>query len=153
MTIGNEFGSLYLDDNTGVTVTISEAGTYVEVDTLTAGPNSHYVSEDAAAGRLKLSKGTHLVLWSASLSSGASNQIEGAILKNGATEQAQTIGRVMSDNAVEHISGMGLVESDGDDEFSLGLKNVTDTDNVTLHQCQIVAIGLRTSPPRPGAPD
>lgn len=154
MSTKNERGELYLDDATGVTVTIAVADTYVALTGFTGGTgNNRHVVEDDTNDQLQLGKGTWLVMYRASVDVAASKRIESAILKNGVTgEEAASVCRILSDAEAETMVGWAIVSSDGDDIFTLGFKNVTDTTNVVVHQASLTAIALDTHPPRLGTP-
>lgn len=143
-----EYGELY--KNADITVDITTVNVGVEIATLDAG-ESRYTKLNGTTGRIRLAKGKHLVRAEVSLTAASGKALALSIAKNGTT-QAKTTQRVTSDNAPEHVSLQGIIESDGDDEVSVLVVNTTDNADVTIKAINLVALGLNTSPPRPGSP-
>ena len=151
----DEHGQVYLDDDSGTTVTIASADVYVELaaGNVAISALSRFSAPVASTGRITLAKGTHLVMISATVDMTSAKEIYMTALKNGvAGESPQILTGLLGDGERECMSAFGLVSSDGDDYVSLGFMNTTDTTNIVVHQASIVAIGLDTNPPRPGTP-
>lgn len=153
MSEKKERGQVYLDNDSGETVTIAGTNTPVALAAGNVAVTSlnRYVEQAASAGTLKLAKGKHLIIATASVSVTSGKVIEMAVLKN-ATEESQALASLTSDGGRESMAAVGIVESDGDDVFSLAFANQTDTTNVTVYQASLVALAIDTVPPRPGAP-
>lgn len=150
-----EHGELYRV--TGATVANGGAGTPGVISGLVAG-ESRYTVLDATAGRIKLSKGKHLVRAhvaatvatadaAASLYIGTRN--DGTIA---AVAKSQAKGLVLNGDP-STLTSECVIESTGETEVLAMIANEdSGTNLITVQSIQLLAIGLDTQPPRPGTP-
>lgn len=150
-----EYGELY--KTSPAAIANGGAGTPGVISGYTAGL-SRYTVLDATAGRIKLSKGKHLVrvhVGAVVATADAEASVYIGTRNNGTIAtlaKSQAKGHVQTGDA-NSITSEAIVDSDGETEVLALIANDDSGSNaITVKTVQLLAIGLDTQPPRPGTP-
>lgn len=139
------FGSMYNHD-TSTTVTMGAAGTAVRIPSGFTVGQTHNVTFQNAREFLVTVAGMYKIDWSISftMASGASQEIEGAVMLNNALNVQATAHRLIGTGTdTGAMSGVCILDLAANDVIALGVINESSTNDVVIEHanCTIVQIG------------
>lgn len=145
--IANYYGEMY-GDNTAIVVTIAAANTYYAVPTgLTQGLIGNSAFTFAASTLTCVQAGTYLATWAMSLNptAGIAQQVEGAIMLNGAyapsTSAHTTVGALAD---TQQIANTGFITLAVNDTVQLCVNNNSATNNIQVDHAGVTLLRVGT---------
>jgi hypothetical protein len=137
------YGEMYADNITKA-ITVSAAKTAYEIDSnLISGLLSGITFTDSSALQVK-SDGKYLINWSMSIDTGtADDELEGGVMINGSAKTKGTSHTTVETiSKAQCVSGSLILDLDQNNKISLFVKNMTNTNNITVEHVSLTALKI-----------
>ena len=134
-----KFGSLTYDDDTGVNIVVTTAGTFYEIKSADFTALSHKLTTSASAGTITCPKGTYEIQFAISGTGEASDLLEAVVhYDTTATEIAARHDFPASGMTDVSIAGGGVIKLASEADISVKITSNTNADSLDVRAFSLV---------------